>query len=126
MTPRKPALWGVLAAALLLTACVTREEIAARKAAAEQVAQAEREKHCTQFGNQPGTPAYSKCLENLYLQEQQLAVVEEANRQARLRAAAQSFQQAGAALQNINPPPSSPIRCNTIPTGGGTSSTTCQ
>jgi hypothetical protein len=111
---------------VLLTACATREEIAAKKAAAEQVAQAEREKHCTQFGNQPGTPAYSKCLENLYIQEQQLAVVEEANRQARLQAAARGMQQAGAALQNINPPPSSPIRCNTIPTAGGTSSTTCQ
>jgi hypothetical protein len=32
---------------VLLTACATREEIAAKKAAAEQVAQAEREKHCT-------------------------------------------------------------------------------
>ena len=111
---------------VLLTACATREEIAAKKAAAEQVAQAAREKHCTQFGYQPGTPAYSKCLENLYMQDQQLAVVEEANRQARLQAAARGMQQAGAALQSINPAPSPSIRCNTIPTGGGTSSTTCQ
>jgi len=111
---------------VLLTACATREEIAAKKAAAEQLAQAEREKHCTQFGYQPGTPTYSKCLENLYLQEQQLAVVEEANRHARSQAAGRALQQAGAALQSINPPPSPSIRCNTIPTGGGTSSTTCQ
>jgi hypothetical protein len=41
---------------VLLTACATREEIAAKKAAAEQVAQAEREKHCTQSGISRGHP----------------------------------------------------------------------
>jgi hypothetical protein len=114
---------------VLLTACATREEIAAKKAAAEQMAQAGREKHCATFGYQPGTPAYSKCLENLYVQDQQLAAVEEANRQARLQAAATSLQQAGAALQSISPPPppppqpmfSPPVRCSTIGT-----TTTCQ
>ena len=95
-----------------------------KKAAAEQMAQAEREKHCASFGYQPGTPAYSKCLENLYVQGQQLAVVEEANRRARSEAAGRALQQAGAALQSISPLPQPMIHCNTMPTGMGTG-TTC-
>jgi len=72
LTPRgKSALFFIPLACVLLGACASREEIAAKKAAAEQVAQAEREKHCASFGYQPGTPAYSKCLENLYAQGQQ-------------------------------------------------------
>jgi hypothetical protein len=120
---------GLLALILsgaLLAACASSEEIAAKRAAAERAAQANRETRCASFGYKNGTPEYSKCLENLYVQQQQLEAVEEANRQARLQAAARGMQQAGAALQSINPPPSPSIRCNTIPTGGGTSSTTCQ
>lgn len=117
----------LITACVLLSACASREEIAARKAAAEQVAQAGREKHCTSFGYQPGTPAYSKCLEEMYVQDRQMAAVEEANRRARVQAAATSLQQAGAALQSISPPPPPPsptIHCNTMPMGAGTS-TTC-
>ena len=114
----------------LLASCASREEIAAKKVAAEQVAQAEREKHCGTFGYKPGTSDYSKCLENLYVQAQQLEAMEEANRQARLQAAATSMQQAGAALSAIgkssDDPPSQPmfrqpLRCNTFGT-----TTTCQ
>ncbi|RZN18993.1 hypothetical protein CWO90_35645 [Bradyrhizobium sp. Leo121] len=108
----------------LLTACESQQERAAQKAAAEQAAQVEREKHCASFGYQRGTPEYSKCLENLYIQQQQHEAVEEANRQARLQAAARGMQQAGAALQSISPPPSPTVHCNTMPNGIGTS-TTC-
>jgi hypothetical protein len=109
---------------VLLSACASREEIAAKKAAAEQVAQADREKRCASFGYQRGTPDYSKCLESLYLQDQQLAAAAEANRRARMQAAAEGLQRAGAALQSISPPPPQPqptIRCETF---GNT--TTCQ
>jgi len=120
----KSALFFIPLACVLLGACASREEIAAKKAAAEQMAQAEREKHCASFGYQPGTPAYSKCLENLYVQGQQLAIVEEANRRARSEAGGRALQQAGAALQSISPSPQPMIHCNTMPTGVGTS-TTC-
>ena len=109
---------------LLLSACASREEIAAKKAAAEQVAQADREKRCTSFGYQRGSPDYSKCLESMYLQDRQMAEAAEARRQARLDDAAQDFQRAGAALQGISPPPQPVVHCNTMPTGVGTS-TTC-
>ena len=71
-----------------------------------------------------GDTGYSKCLENLYVQGQQLAVVEEANRRARSEAAGRALQQAGAALQSISPSPQPMIHCNTMPAGMGTS-TTC-
>jgi hypothetical protein len=109
---------------LLLSACASREEIAAKKAAAEQMAQADREKRCTSFGYQRGSMDYSKCLESMYLQDQQMAAAAEARRQARLDDAATSLQQAGAALQSISPPPRPVVHCNTMPTGIGTS-TTC-
>jgi hypothetical protein len=113
-----------LACAVLLTACASREEIAAKKAASEQAAQADREKRCTSFGYQRGSPDYSKCLESMYLQDRQLAAAEEATRRARLQAAGQALQQAGAAMQSISPPPQPVVHCNTMPTGIGTS-TTC-
>jgi hypothetical protein len=106
---------------LVLTACASREQIASRKAAAEQAAQADREKRCTSFGYQRGSPDYSKCLESMYLQDRQIAEAAEARRQARLDDAAQDFQRAGAALQGISPPPAPIVRCQTF---GNT--TTCQ
>jgi hypothetical protein len=97
---------GVLAlAALVLTACASREELAAKHAAAEQAAQAERVSRCASFGYKPGTPDYSHCLENQYALDQQKAAAEEAQRQARLQAAAAGMQQAGASLSAIGQPP---------------------
>jgi hypothetical protein len=125
MTPHKAVLWGMLATVVLLTGCASREEIAAKKAAAEQAAQASRETRCTSFGYKSGTPDYSKCLQSMYVQDQQMAAAAEARRQARLNDAATSLQQAGAALQGISPPPQPVIRCNTMPMGPGTT-TTCQ
>jgi hypothetical protein len=103
----------------LLSACVSEEEMAARR----QMAQANREKQCTSFGYKLGTPDYSKCLESLYLQDQQLAAAEEANRQARIHEVGQRLQQAGAAMQSINPPA---VHCTTMPNGIGGTNTTCQ
>jgi hypothetical protein len=106
-------------ACLALSACVSEEEMAARR----QMAQANRERQCASFGYRLGTPDYSKCLESLYLQDQQLAAAEDANRRARIQAAAQGLQQAGAAMQSINPPA---IHCSTMPNGIGGTNTTCQ
>src|SRR5271165_1601024 len=101
--PIKPRVL-ILACAVLLTACASREEIAARKAATEQAAQADREKRCTSFGYKQGTPDYSKCLESMYIQDQQMTMAAEADRRARVQAAGQAMQQAAAAMQSANPP----------------------
>jgi hypothetical protein len=76
MTPK--AMMVLALAGLVLAACASREEIAAKKAAADQAAQADREKRCTSFGYQRGSPDYSKCLESMYLQDQQMAAAAEA------------------------------------------------
>jgi hypothetical protein len=109
---------------VLLSACASREEIAAKHAAEAQAADAERANRCAGFGYKAGTPDYSHCLERMYVQDQQTAATEEANRRARIQAAAEGLQRAGAALQNISPPPPSVVHCNTMPNGMGTS-TTC-
>jgi hypothetical protein len=96
MTPK--AIMVLALAGLVLAACASSEQIAAKKAAAEQAGQADREKRCTSFGYQRGSPDYSKCLESMYLQDRQMAEAAEARRQARLDDAAQDFQRAGAAL----------------------------
>jgi hypothetical protein len=122
MTPK--AIMVLALAGLVLAACASHEQMAAKKAAAEQIAQADREKRCTSFGYQRGSADYSKCLDSMYLQDQQMAAAAEARRQARLDDAAQDFQRAGASLQSISPPPQPVVHCNSMPTGVGTS-TTC-
>jgi hypothetical protein len=127
MAPRNAAL--VLATAVLLTGCASREEIAAKKAAAERAAQASREARCTSFGYKSGAPDYSRCLESMYLQDQQMAAAKEAEDAARAQRVAAGLQQAGASLSAIGQPPpptpppmfNPPVRCNTIGT-----TTTCQ
>jgi hypothetical protein len=109
---------------VLLSACASRQEIAAKHAAAQQAADAERANRCGSFGYKVGTPDYSHCLERMYVQDQQQAVAEEAHRAAKREAASQALERAGAALQNISPPPPSVVHCNTMPNGIGTS-TTC-
>lgn len=110
---------------ILLAACVSQQETAAQKAVAERTAQVSREKHCGTFGYKPGTTDYSRCLENLYVQDQQKAAFEAAERRARADAAADGLIQAGAALSAIGQssgpeyrqspfPPE--IRCNTFRT----------
>jgi hypothetical protein len=115
----RKAIVALMLAGLALSACVSQEEMAARR----QMAQANREKQCASFGYRLGTPDYSKCLESLYLQDQQLAAAEEANRQARVHEVGQRLQQAGAAMQSINPPT---VHCSTMPNGIGGTNTTCQ
>jgi hypothetical protein len=111
---------------VLLTACASREQVAARKAEAEQAAQSKREEHCALFGYKRGTPDFSRCLENLYVQDQQLAAAEKAEDAARVQRIGNSLQQAGAAMSSISQPPPpmepmrQPIRCSTIGT-----TTTC-
>lgn len=120
---------ALILACVLLAACASPQEIATKKAAAEQVAQAEREKRCASFGYKGGTTDYSKCLENMYVQDQQRAAFEAANEAARREAAADALQAAGASLSSIGkssdppPPPTfrQPVRCNTFGT-----TTTCQ
>jgi hypothetical protein len=109
---------------LLLTACASQQERAAKRAAAEQAAGVDRANRCASFGYKLGTPDYSHCLENMYVQDQQKAAAEEVQRQARVEAAAAGLQQAGAAMSAIGQPPPPPppiVRCQTF---GNT--TTCQ
>jgi len=108
---------AILAAScILLTACASRQEIAARKAEAERVAQSKREERCASFGYTRGTPDFSHCLENQYVQDQQQAAAERAEDAARAQRIGNSLQQAGAALSSINPPPRQSVVCNTIGT----------
>lgn len=116
----------LLASCVLLSACASREQIAARKSQQEQVAQTKREEHCATFGYKPGTPDYSHCLENLYVQDQQTAAAEKAEDAARAQRIGNALQQAGASMQAISPPPPPiepmhrPVTCNTFGT-----TTTC-
>ncbi len=116
----------LLASCVLLSACASREQMAARKAQQEQVSQTKREEHCATFGYKPGTPDYNHCLENLYVQDQQTAAAEKAEDAARAQRIGNGLQQAGAALSAIGPPPppmqpmNQPVHCSTIGT-----TTTC-
>lgn len=119
----RPRLLPLLLPVVLLTACVTQQETTAQKATNEQMAQASREKQCGAFGYKPNTPDYSRCLENLYLQDKQLAAAEDANRQERVASMGDKLRRAGAALQSINPPS---VSCTTMPNGIGGTRTSCQ
>src|SRR5258708_24515827 len=116
----------LVASCVVLSACASRQEIAARKAEAERVAQSKREERCASFGYTRGTPDFSRCLENLYLQDQQTAAAEKAEDAARAQRIGNGLQQAGAALSAISPPPPPmqpthhPAHCHTIGT-----TTTC-
>ena len=57
---------GALVLAVLLAGCVTKQEREARQ-------QANREARCASFGFHEGTPEFSRCLQELYMQEQQIA-----------------------------------------------------
>jgi len=116
----------LILSSLLLSACASREQVAARKAEAERAAEAQRDARCASFGYKVGTPDYSRCLENLYIQDQQTAAAEKAEDAARVQRVGNALQQAGAAMQSISPPPPPiepmhrPITCNTFGT-----TTTC-
>ena len=111
----------LILAGLTLAGCATQQERAAKRAASEQAAQDARVTRCASFGYKAGTPDYSHCLENQYAADQQKAVAEEVQRQARVQAIADGLQQTSAALSAINPPPSPMVVCHTF---GNT--TTCQ
>ncbi|MEY9462203.1 hypothetical protein ABH973_002616 [Bradyrhizobium ottawaense] len=115
----RKAIAALMLASLALSACVSEEEMATKR----QMAQANREKQCTSFGYKLGTPNYGKCLESLYLQDQQLAAAEEANRQTRLHEFGQRLQRASEAMKSANPPT---VHCTTTPNGIGGTNTTCQ
>jgi hypothetical protein len=92
----------LILAGLVLTACASQQERAAKRAAAEQASGVDRANRCASCGYKLGTPDYSHCLENMYVQDQQKAAADEAQRAARLQAAAAGMQQAGAALSASN------------------------
>src|SRR4051794_4570731 len=98
---------------VLLSACASREEIASRKAQAEQVAQSQRESRCTSFGYQRGSPDFSKCLENMFIHDQQQAAVQRAEDDRRAQALGDGLKGAGAALSNISKPSTS-VTCSTF------------
>ena len=68
------------------------------------------------FGYKRGTPDYSRCLENLYVQDQQLAAAERVDDAASAQRIRNSLQQSGAAMPAIIRTNSSPApRCPSTP-----------
>lgn len=105
---------------LALSACASREEIAARKAETERLAASQRDARCASFGHKRGSPDFSRCLESMYVQDQQMAAAKEAEDAARVQRVGDALQQAGDSLSAISPPPPpvqpmrEPVRCNRI------------
>jgi hypothetical protein len=105
----------------LVAGCASREQIAQRELAAEKALQAHNEARCSSFGYQPGTPDYTHCLQAMDMQEQQRLTAMQMQQAAAAANMGDSLQQAGAALQSINPPQpmpapviSRPTQCNFI------------
>jgi hypothetical protein len=82
--------------ALTLVGC-QHEDAGVRAAKMEQQDDAT----CQQQATGKGADAYQQCRKNLMFYRQQVAAEEE-QRRARVQAAGESLQQAGAALQNIH------------------------
>jgi hypothetical protein len=92
---------GAILLALMVAGC-QHEDAGVRAAKME----AQDDATCQQRSAGKGADAYQECRKNLMYYRQQ-AQIEDAQQQARVQAAAASFQRAGAALQSINQPPTS-------------------
>jgi hypothetical protein len=99
MRPRSIGL--LMTSAVLLSACASQQEIAARNAEADRVAQSQREARCNSFGYRRGSAEYSSCLERMYVADQQQKAAQEAAEAARAERVGTALQEAGAALSNI-------------------------
>jgi hypothetical protein len=100
----------LIAAATMLAGCVS----------AEQIARSE-DDQCQTYGYHPHTPELAQCMMALDIARQQNQAAAIANVQRALQNAGNAV---GNAYGNMQIP--HPIQCNTIATGGGNSSTTCQ
>ena len=115
-----------MAACLLLSACASPQEIAARNAEAQRVAQSQQETRCASFGYRRGSPEFASCLERMYVADQQQKAAEDAAAAAQRERVGNALQGLGAGLSAAGAPPpmaptmNQPIRCNTIGT-----TTTC-
>lgn len=115
-------------ACITLSACASQEQIASRRAEAEQAATAHRETRCSSFGYKRGSSDFNHCLERMYVQDQQQLAAEKAEEVARVQRVGDALQQAGASLSAVGSPPQPvavdpirpPVRCSTIGT-----TTTC-
>jgi hypothetical protein len=90
----------LLAGPVVLTGCMGREDagvVAARMEAQDDAS-------CHNLSQGKGADAYAQCRKNLLYYRQQ-AQVEEAQRQARINAAADGLAAAGRAMQSIDNPP---------------------
>lgn len=97
---------AVLLGLLLLSGCISREEIDANDDA-----------RCSSYGLKYGTPEYAQCRMGVDQQRQAAIAQVGANIQA------QTAQQNQLLLQSR---PRPQVNCTTVPMGGGTSSTNCQ
>jgi uncharacterized protein YidB (DUF937 family) len=95
------AISGAALIAIALAGCVTDEQIAQQ----QQAQQLAREGRCMSFGYQPRTSDFSHCMQASYALEQQMAA---AQRQAAIQDLGTRLQNAGAAMQSINPPMPAP------------------
>jgi hypothetical protein len=73
--------WCLLAPLLLLGGCASREQIAARQAAARAAINAEDDGKCRSFGALPGSSAYLQCRMTLDQTRTQMEAAQEAQRQ---------------------------------------------
>jgi hypothetical protein len=107
----------LLGPSLLLSACASQQEIAARNADAERVAQSQREARCNSFGYRRGSPDYSQCLERMYAADQQQKAAEQAAKADRMQRVGDALQGLGAGLSAAGAPPppmQQPVQCTTI------------
>ena len=94
-------IFGAPLIVIALAGCVTDEQIAQQ----QQAQQLAREGRCMSFGYQPRTSDFSHCMQASYALEQQTAA---AQRQAAIQDLGTRLQNAGAAMQSINPPMPAP------------------
>jgi hypothetical protein len=107
----------LILSSVLLSACGSQREIAARNADAERLTQSQRENRCTSFGYQPGLPEFSKCLERMYVADQQQKAAEQAAEADRMQRVGDALQGLGAGLSAAGAPPppmQRPVQCTTV------------
>jgi hypothetical protein len=107
----------LLLLSVLLSACASQQEIAARNADAERLAQSQRDNRCASFGYQRGSPEFSKCLERMYAADQQQKAAQQAAEADRMQRVGDALQGLGAGLSAAGAPPppmQQPVQCTTV------------
>jgi hypothetical protein len=108
---------ALILSSVFLSACASQQEIAARNADAERLAQSQRQSRCTSFGYQRSSPEFNKCLERMYVADQQQKAAEQAAEADRMQRVGDALQGLGAGLSAAGAPPpqmQQPVQCATV------------